>query len=241
MGEIMTSDQRTSPVSETDIVLRLRHLAKLLGVGHFDIPARFNEAADEIERLRGHVPSSQEQDFVDMLWKWFEDRGCDLRTERRYGLTADDFRVMLDEHEAALSASSRADRAPTSAEPSKDAVSFINTRLEDLAEASAIYGKDQRLNAPDKIARNEREISWLKELRSIISLSLSSTLRPAKTCADCGKIDPCDEFCPNSSDTSTGRPKCLCCEEVEVTNDGDECERCRITYSVTSTGHGGEQ
>jgi len=47
------SDFPSQPMSETDIVLRLRHLAKLLGVGSFDIPARLNEAADEIERLRG--------------------------------------------------------------------------------------------------------------------------------------------------------------------------------------------
>jgi hypothetical protein len=49
-----------------------------------------------------------------------------------------------------------------------EAVAFINNRLADLAEANALYGKDQRLSAPDKIARNDREISWLKELRSII-------------------------------------------------------------------------
>lgn len=36
-------------VSENDLVLRLRHMAKLLG---FDLPALLNEAADEIERLR---------------------------------------------------------------------------------------------------------------------------------------------------------------------------------------------
>lgn len=47
-------------------------------------------------------------------------------------------------------------------------VEFINRRLADLAEANSLYGKDQRLGAPDKIARNNREISWLKELRSII-------------------------------------------------------------------------
>lgn len=47
-------------------------------------------------------------------------------------------------------------------------VAFINARLTDLAEANALYGKDQRLNAPDKIARNDREISWLKDLRSLV-------------------------------------------------------------------------
>lgn len=48
-------------------------------------------------------------------------------------------------------------------------IAFINIRLQDLAEANAIYGKDQRLDAPSKVARNEREISWLKDLRSMIA------------------------------------------------------------------------
>jgi hypothetical protein len=48
-------------------------------------------------------------------------------------------------------------------------VAFINRRLEDLAEANAIYGKDQRLDAQSKVERNNREISWLKDLRSIFA------------------------------------------------------------------------
>jgi hypothetical protein len=64
----------------------------------------------------GLAQREQEQDFVDMLWKWFEDRGCDLRPERRHGLTADDFRVMLDEHEAALT-----DTASTAQTPDLEA------------------------------------------------------------------------------------------------------------------------
>lgn len=43
-----------------------------------------------------------DQEFVNMLWKWFEDRDVDLRAERSTGLTADDFCIMLDEHEQAL-------------------------------------------------------------------------------------------------------------------------------------------
>ncbi len=37
---------------ETDIVKRLRHMAKLLG---FDLPALLTEAADEIEKLRAQL------------------------------------------------------------------------------------------------------------------------------------------------------------------------------------------
>jgi hypothetical protein len=51
------------------------------------------------------------------------------------------------------------------------AIAIIDRRLEDLAEANALYGKDQRLSVPDKIARNEREISWLKDLRSELVMS----------------------------------------------------------------------
>lgn len=43
-----------------------------------------------------------DQEFVNMLWKWFEDRGVDLGPERVDGLTAEDFRIMLEEHEIAL-------------------------------------------------------------------------------------------------------------------------------------------
>lgn len=51
----------------------------------------------------------------------------------------------------------------------REAKRLVNERLEDLATANALYSKDQRLTTADKIARNEREISWLKDLRSAIS------------------------------------------------------------------------
>lgn len=70
----------------------------------------------------------------------------------------------------ALTTASDADeRAKELATLRGEPVAFINRRLEDLAEANAIYGKDHRLGAPDKIARNDREISWLKDLRSVIA------------------------------------------------------------------------
>lgn len=58
---------------------------------------------------------------------------------------------------------------PSSTGITRDPTTFINARLTDLAEANALYGKDQRLGAPDKVARNDREISWLKDLRTIIA------------------------------------------------------------------------
>lgn len=54
----------------------------------------------------GTQDEDQQNTFADMLWKWFEDEsriGADgMRPERLEGLSADDFKTMLDEHEAAL-------------------------------------------------------------------------------------------------------------------------------------------
>lgn len=55
------------------------------------------------------------------------------------------------------------------AEAMREAKRLINERLEDLETANELYGKDQCLNAPEKIERNTREASWLKDLRSILS------------------------------------------------------------------------
>ncbi|MGM4987376.1 hypothetical protein [Tardiphaga sp. 841_E9_N1_2] len=60
----------------------------------------------------------------------------------------------------------------------QDARAHINARLEDLATANALYGKDNRLSAPEKIERNNREISWLKDLRSILGLSVAPVSAP---------------------------------------------------------------
>lgn len=66
----------------------------------------------------------------------------------------------------------------------------LDARLEDLAEANALFGKDHRLGAPDKIARNDREISWLKDLRSMIVLAV------AQQAADCGAWYPIESYNP---------------------------------------------
>ena len=61
--------------------------------------------ADRI-RAQAATPSEDdaEQPYVDMLWRWFEKRRGveDMRSERAFGLSADDFKNMLDEHEQAL-------------------------------------------------------------------------------------------------------------------------------------------
>ncbi len=56
----------SSPENGQDLVARLRHMAKLSG--NFDLPALFNEAADEIERLRaGHA---QQQDQKPVAYRY---------------------------------------------------------------------------------------------------------------------------------------------------------------------------
>jgi hypothetical protein len=59
-------------------------------------------------RLALRSPAATEDDYFNMLWAWFEDEsriGADgMRPERIEGLSVDDFKSMLDEHEAALEA-----------------------------------------------------------------------------------------------------------------------------------------
>ncbi|PDT71756.1 hypothetical protein CO683_00935 [Bradyrhizobium ottawaense] len=56
--------------------------------------------------LRRELLSNEraKDDFFNMLWKWFEERRGveDMRANLPEGLSADDFKNMLDEHEANL-------------------------------------------------------------------------------------------------------------------------------------------
>ncbi len=83
-----------------DLLKDINQLAHTAGTSalHRDLLQR---AYREIKRLAS-TPAPSVDSFSDMLWKWFDDRDVELRQERRDGLTADDFRTMLDEHEAAL-------------------------------------------------------------------------------------------------------------------------------------------
>lgn len=74
------------------------------------IPSLIGAAAkprqDEIESLRLQLEGATS--ISTMLWDWFSER-CDFtHEERREGLTADEFRMMLDEHETALLAQDKA-------------------------------------------------------------------------------------------------------------------------------------
>ena len=51
-----------------------------------------------------------------------------------------------------------------------DPVACINRRLEDLEEANALYERDKLYREPE-IARNNREISCLKDIRSLLLTS----------------------------------------------------------------------
>lgn len=61
---------------------------------------------ETVLRNAGIICSASQDPFFDMLWDWFEDEsriGAEgMRPERREGLSVDDFKQMLDEHEAAL-------------------------------------------------------------------------------------------------------------------------------------------
>jgi hypothetical protein len=61
----------------------------------------------------------------------------------------------------------------------REALDLIAARLVDLAGANALYGKDNRLSAPEKIERNNREITWLKDLRSTIKTAALAPQPPA--------------------------------------------------------------
>ena len=66
-----------------------------------------NNLLSFIGEPHGNAGEDAEGDsFFNMLWDWFEDEsriGAEgMRPERREGLSADDFKIMLDEHEASL-------------------------------------------------------------------------------------------------------------------------------------------
>lgn len=93
----------------TDTRIHPGIVERLLGFSKEELVEELMGALQRIAELSAAqsaapVGEESDQDFVDMLWKWFEERGCDLRPERLHGLSADDFRIMLDEHEAALTA-----------------------------------------------------------------------------------------------------------------------------------------
>lgn len=46
--------------------------------------------------------NGEPNEYFDMLWKWFEERGAFDRYDYSEGRSAEDFKIMLDEHEAAL-------------------------------------------------------------------------------------------------------------------------------------------
>jgi hypothetical protein len=85
------------------------------------------------------TPSPEpKNDYFEMLWKWFENEsrvGVEgMRAEYHEGLSADDFKTMLDEHEAALLA--------PSPEPKQEAV------REALIQARAVLTSDGGLTGP---------------------------------------------------------------------------------------------
>ena len=52
----------------------------------------------------------------------------------------------------------------------REAIARINERLADLVGANEVHAKRMLLSDENAIARNNREASWLKDLRSILAL-----------------------------------------------------------------------
>lgn len=75
--------------------------------------------------------------------------------------------------------------APASDVALRGALGMIADRLCDLNQANAQLGSDPRLSSPDWIARNDREKSWLRDLRSTLVLS-----------RDPGEAKSSDGLCP---------------------------------------------
>jgi hypothetical protein len=65
----------------------------------------------------------------------------------------------------------RAASAPAPAPDREEVFKAIDDRLADLREANEIFRKDSRLSAQDGIHRNDREIRFLKDLRSEVILA----------------------------------------------------------------------
>jgi hypothetical protein len=83
-----------------------------VGLGRIVAPA-------EQPPVREEACGSEGCDFFDMLWAWFADEGragrAEMRQRARDGLSADDFKEMLDEHEGELLGSRSPAGVPTSA------------------------------------------------------------------------------------------------------------------------------
>ena len=106
-----------------------------------------NSCADELEKVaKRHaatppapVRAAAEPDdsFSNMLWDWFEDEsriGAEgMRPERREGLSAADFKIMLDEHEQALLAAAEPGEWQSMKSAPKDGTAFLGVWWSDIS------------------------------------------------------------------------------------------------------------
>ena len=119
-------------------------------------------------------------DFFNMLWKWFEERRGveDMRANIPYGLSADDFKDMLDEHEATcVAAHAQEYRAPV-APPDITGRSAMQ-RLLDAAGWDA--GSLRHRQLLDALAGSQLEI--VPNFRLSCGHELIDPSKPCEVCA----------------------------------------------------------
>jgi hypothetical protein len=82
-------------------------------------------------------------EYFDMLWAWFEQRGAIVRADYSEGFSVDDFKTMLDEHEAALSGHSPAEKAAQdNLREAWSALSLIRETIETLGPVGALTASE---------------------------------------------------------------------------------------------------
>ena len=93
----MTGENDVDVARSGDILERCRFLSKILGVGHFDLPRHYRDAADEIERLRAVASAAREmlaklEDIegkcADVIGGRINYRAGDLQVLAREGIAA---------------------------------------------------------------------------------------------------------------------------------------------------------
>lgn len=82
------------------------------------------------------------------------------------GIARDD----IIDHHRQVGGDSPSDPTPQDATAQREAIARINERLADLVGANEVHAKRMLLSDENAIARNNREASWLKDLRSILAL-----------------------------------------------------------------------
>ena len=209
------------------------------------------EAAEGDQRPEVRTEDA-DQSFVEMLWKWFEDRGVDLRQERRDGLTADDFKIMLDEHEAAL--------IPAQAKPDTEAAALWMIREgyatghgDTLSDLLGELVHQVHANALLEAHNNARATLGVQAIPPHIAISVQATpsgwqlvpIEPTTEMLYTTPALPSSQRCPRCGGELTTNPSIICdtCRGFTVPStqccpvSGKPCD-CIVTCSLPSQTRG---